>query len=244
VDLSPLVQVAALGPDMEGLVKAVGFIGVLLIVFAESGLLVGFFLPGDSLLFTAGFLASQDLLSIWPLSVGCFLAAVAGDSFGYWCGKRYGPRVFRRRESFLFDPKHLARSNAFYARHGGKTIVIARFVPIVRTFAPILAGVGVMPYRRFVAYNVVGGALWAFGLTWLGYWLGSEIPGIDRYLLPVIALIVLVSVAPTLIHLLKTREDRRRAIAAVRGLRARRRAGGGGSDGAAILPRGREEGGA
>jgi len=244
VDLVPLAQAALLGFDIEGLVKAVGYIGVLAIVFAESGLLVGFFLPGDTLLFTAGFLASQDLLDIWPLSIGCFVAAVAGDSFGYWCGKRYGPRVFRRRESLLFDPKHLARANAFYARHGGKTIVLARFIPIVRTFAPILAGVGLMPYRRFVAYNVAGGAAWALGLTWLGYVLGSEIPGIDCYLLPVIALVILLSVAPSVVHLMKNREDREKAIAAVRGLRARRREDGRGSDGAAILPRGREEGGA
>jgi membrane-associated protein len=191
-------------------------------VFAESGLLVGFFLPGDSLIFTAGFLASQGLFEIGPLAVMLFIAAVSGDSFGYWCGKRFGPSIFSRRGSLLLDRSHVDRAEAFYARHGGKTIVLARFVPIVRTFAPILAGVGSMRYRTFLAYNLIGGAVWALGLSWMGYFLGARIPHVDRYLLPIVALIVIASIAPSAIHLLRTAEGRARARATLRALRNRR----------------------
>jgi len=192
------------------------------IVFAESGVLIGFFLPGDSLLFTAGFLASQGVLDIVPLSILLFVAAVGGDSFGYWCGKRFGPSVFTRQNSLLLDRSHVDRAEAFYAKHGGKTIILARFVPVVRCFAPILAGVGRMRYRTFVTYNLVGGAIWAFGLTWAGFYLGNEIPHIDRYLLPIIALIIIASIAPSLIHLLRTAEGRAMAKATIRALWSRR----------------------
>jgi membrane-associated protein len=192
------------------------------IVFAESGVLIGFFLPGDSLLFTAGFLASQGVLDIVPLSILLFVAAVGGDSFGYWCGKRFGPSVFTRQNSLLLDRSHVDRAEAFYAKHGGKTIILARFVPVVRCFAPILAGVGRMRYRTFVTYNLVGGAVWAFGLTWAGFYLGNEIPHIDRYLLPIIALIIIASIAPSLIHLLRTAEGRAMAGATLRLLWSRR----------------------
>ncbi len=187
-------------PDLETVIRAVGLLGVWGIVYAESGLLVGFFLPGDSLLFTAGFLASQGVVNIALLSAGCAIAAIAGDSTGYWFGARVGRRLFQREDSLLFHREHLVRAEAFYAKHGRKTIILARFVPVVRTFAPIVAGMGSMDYRTFLTYNVVGGLLWGAGIPLVGYQLGSMIPDIDRYLLPIIGLIIIVSIAPGLLH--------------------------------------------
>jgi membrane-associated protein len=171
------------------------------IVFAESGLLFGFFLPGDSLLFTAGFLASQGYLDLPLLLIGCFIAAVTGDQVGYWFGHRVGRRLFDREESFLFHRKNIERTEAFYRKHGGKTIVLARFLPAIRTFAPIVAGIGSMRYRDFVFYNIFGALLWAVGVTLAGYFLGSLIPDVDKYLIPIILLIIFVSGLPTLVHL-------------------------------------------
>ena len=183
------------------LIKTAGYIGLFAIIFAESGLFVGFFLPGDSLLFTSGFLASQGYFNIAVLIVLCFAAAVLGDNFGYLFGKRVGPAIFKREDSLFFHKKHLARAQDYYSRYGGKTIIMARFIPVVRTFAPILAGVGRRHYRTFVAYNVVGAVLWAIGLTALGYYLGSAIPSIDKYLLPIIAAIIIVSLLPAFIQI-------------------------------------------
>ena len=191
------------GLDLITLIRSVGYAGIFAIVFAESGVFLGLFLPGDSLLFTAGFLASQGYLDIWFLITGCFLAAVLGDNFGYAFGRRVGPRVFRREDSLLFHRAHLDRAQRFYERHGGKTLILARFLPVIRTFAPILAGVGRMPYRVFFFYNVVGAALWAIGLTALGYWLGSAIPNVDRYLLPIVLAIVIISALPGAIQFLR-----------------------------------------
>ena len=148
--------------ELIPLIKAAGYIGIFGIVFAESGLFVGFFLPGDSLLFTAGFLASQGFLHIAALSAVCFAGAVLGDSFGYAFGRKVGPMIFKKEDSLLFQKDHLLRAEQYYNRYGAKTIILARFMPIVRTFAPILAGVGRMRYGEFLAFNVVGGALWAF----------------------------------------------------------------------------------
>lgn len=198
--------------DLVSLIKTVGYIGLFGIVFAESGLLVGFFLPGDSLLFTAGFLASQGFLNMWVLAPLLFAAAVTGDSVGYAFGKRAGPKIFVKEESLFFHKDHLAKAQEFFNKHGGKTIILARFIPLVRTFAPILAGVGKMQYRTFLLYNVVGGFLWSVGLTFLGYYLGSAIPHIDKYLLPIVALIILVSVAPTLLHIYKDKAMRGRIL--------------------------------
>lgn len=208
--------------DLAELLRIGGYAAVFGIVFAESGLLIGFFLPGDSLLFTAGFLASQGVFHIVPLAAGSFLMAVIGDSVGYAFGHRVGRRLFSREDSLFFHKKHLLRAEAYYAQHGGKTIVLARFLPIVRTFAPILAGVGAMAYPRFLSYNVVGGALWAIGVSLLGYFLGSLIPGVDRYLLPIIIGIIALSVLPTLAHMLRTAEDRARLKMGVRRLLTRR----------------------
>ena len=189
--------------DLIALIKTAGYFGIFLIIFAESGLLIGFFLPGDSLLFTAGFLASQGFLRISILMIGSFIAAVIGDSVGYSFGLRVGPKIFKREDSLIFHKDHLTRAQNFYAKHGGKAIILARFMPVVRTFAPILAGVGKMRYGTFLAYNIVGGFLWSIGLSGLGYWLGSTIPNVDKYLLPIIILIILLSIAPSIYHVLK-----------------------------------------
>lgn len=192
--------------DLVSLIKTAGYVGLFAIVFAESGLLVGFFLPGDSLLFTAGFLASQGFLNIWLLSVLLFVAAVVGDSVGYAFGNRVGPKIFTKEDSLFFHKDHLLKAKVFFEKHGGKTIILARFIPVVRTFAPVLAGVGKMKYSTFLLYNIVGGFLWAVGLTFLGYYLGRTIPHIDKYLLPIIGLIILVSVSPTLVHIYKDKD--------------------------------------
>lgn len=194
--------------DIVTLVKTAGYLGVAGILFAESGLFIGFFLPGDSLLFTAGFLASQGYLNIIVLMVLSFLAAVVGDSVCYAFGRRVGPSIFKREDSLLFHKDHLERARTFYERHGGKTIILARFLPIVRTFAPILAGVGRMRYSVFVAYNLIGGFLWTIGLSGLGYFLGNTVPDVDKYLLPIILGIIILSVAPSAYHVLKDAKTR------------------------------------
>ena len=201
----PAQPLASPAVHVEHLIETVGTIGLFAIVFAESGLLIGFFLPGDSLLFTAGLLASQGKLNFPLILVGCFVAAVAGDQVGYAFGNRVGPALFRRPESRLFKHENLDRAQAYFDKYGAKTIVLARFVPIVRTFAPILAGVGTMEYRTFVRFNVLGGFIWAVGVTSIGYVLGDTIPDIDKYLLPVIGVIILLSLVPVFIEYRKAR---------------------------------------
>ena len=193
--------------DPKSLIEAFGTLGLFAIVFAESGILAGFFLPGDSLLFTAGLLASEGLLNFPIIVTGCFAAAVAGDQVGYLIGRRYGPALFRRPESRFFHKRNVERAHAYFNDHGPKTVVLARFVPVVRTFTPVVAGVGEMDYRRFTTFNVLGGFLWAVGVTTLGYVLGQSVPDIDRYLLPIIGLIVLVSFIPVARELLKVRRQ-------------------------------------
>jgi membrane-associated protein len=194
--------------DLESTLQTVGLIGLLGIIFAESGLLFGFFLPGDSLLFTAGLLSSQGHLAPLPvILVGCFVAAVAGDQVGYAFGAKVGPALFRRPDSKIFKQENVEKAREYFEKYGSKTIVLARFIPIVRTFAPIVAGVGAMQYRTFVTFNVLGGLLWAVGVTTLGYVLGESIPNIDKYLLPVIALIVLLSVLPILFEMRRNRRS-------------------------------------
>ncbi len=182
--------------DLTSLIQTAGYIGTAGIVFAESGLFFGFFLPGDSLLFTAGILASQHFFDIRILIPLLFVSAVAGDSVGYSFGYRVGPRLFQRPNSKLFKKEHLVKASAFFEKYGKKTIIIARFIPVVRTFAPILAGAAKMHYRTFLFYNVIGALLWAVGLTLLGYYLGKVVPNIDTYLLPILAVIILASIAP------------------------------------------------
>jgi membrane-associated protein len=190
-------------------------VGLILIIFAETGLLIGFFLPGDSLLFTGGILASQGNLNIAVIAIGCFVAAVIGDQVGYTIGHRAGPPLFRRPDSRIFKQRYVDRTKEFFDKHGPKTILLARFVPVVRTFAPVLAGVGKMNRRTFTTYNVIGGFVWAVGVTVAGYILGSAIGSdIDKYLLPIIAVIVVLSILPPLIEMRRERR-RTRAAAAV-----------------------------
>ena len=193
------------GMNLDTLIETVGYAGLFGIVFAESGLFIGFFLPGDSLLFTAGFLASQGFGNIFFLALLTFVAAVAGDSVGYAFGRKVGPRIFRKKKSTLFHPEYLKRTRIFYERYGGKTLILARFMPVLRTFAPIFAGIGGMQYSSFFIYNIAGGFLWAVGLTMLGYTLGRVVPGVDRYLIPIIMFIIVVSLVPPLMHFLKGR---------------------------------------
>ena len=191
--------------DLVKIIESIGYLGLFAIIFAESGLLVGFFLPGDSLLFTAGFLASQGFFNIWLLAPMMFIGAVLGDSVGYAFGHKVGPKLFKREDSIFFHKNHLIRAKNFYDKHGGKTITIARFMPVIRTFAPIVAGMGNMPYKKFLLYNLLGGFLWAVCIPFLGYYLGNLIPSVDKYLLPIIALIVIASIAPSVIHIIKER---------------------------------------
>lgn len=197
--------------DITQLIETVGYVGIFLILFAETGLLIGFFLPGDTLLFTAGFLASQDLLNIWVLIPVCFIAAVTGDAVGYSFGKRFGRSLFEKEQSRFFNPANLVRAEAFMETKGGLSVIIARFVPFARTFVPIVAGVSAMSYRHFLSYNVVGAMLWAVGLPLAGYFLGSSIPNIDHYLIPVVILVVIVAGAPTAWHHWKERQEQKLA---------------------------------
>jgi membrane-associated protein len=208
---------AALSLDPKELLDTFGAfatVGLFLIVFAETGLLIGFFLPGDSLLFTAGVLASQGDMNIVVILIGCFIAAVIGDQVGYTIGKRAGPALFRRPDSRFFKQKYVDRTKEFFEEHGPKTIVLARFVPVVRTFAPVLAGVGDMSRRTFTTYNVVGGFVWAVGVTLAGYLLGEVIgDDIDKYLLPIIGVIIILSVLPPLLEMRKARKKSKAADA-------------------------------
>jgi membrane-associated protein len=193
----------------ESLIDAFGTLGILAVVFAESGLLIGFFLPGDSLLFTAGLLASRGFSNIVLLMVGCALAAVAGDQVGYVIGRRAGPALFRRPDSRFFHQRNVERARAYFDEHGSKTIILARFVPVVRTFAPVVAGVAQMQYRRFVTFNVVGGVAWGAGVTLAGYLLGNTIHDIDKWLLPIILLIGAVSFVPVMREVWRLRRESR-----------------------------------
>lgn len=189
--------------DLTALIQSLGYVGIIGVVFAESGLLFGFFLPGDSLLITAGLLASRGHLNIAVLIVFSAIAAISGDSVGYWFGRKVGHRIFSKEEGLLFHKKNILAAQAFYEKHGGKTIVLARFMPFIRTFAPIVAGVGKMDYRRFLFFNIFGGAGWVLLTSLLGYFLGQVIPDIDKYILFVIAAVIAISVAPSVWHLYK-----------------------------------------
>ncbi len=202
------------GVDLIDFITFVGVIGVALVVFAESGLLIGFFLPGDSLLLTAGFLVHQGVLDInIHLFVAIlFVAAALGDSVGYAFGNKVGRKLFKKKDSLLFKQENLRHAEEFYEKHGSKTIVIARFIPIVRTFAPVIAGIGKMKYRTFLTFNLIGALLWAVGLTYIGYyagaWLESRGIDIDHYLLLIIFAIIFISFLPPIIHILKDKSQR------------------------------------
>lgn len=197
---------------LPALIQSVGYLGITAIAFAENGLLIGFFLPGDSLLFTAGFLAAQGFFNFWILVVLLLFAAITGVSVGYAFGYRFGRGLFHRPNSRFFKQENLAKAEEFYKHHGAKTIVLARFIPVVRTFAPIVAGIGRMPYGKFLVYNIVGGCIWVITLTGGGFLLGERVHDVDRYLLPVIAVIILLSVAPGIYHMLRQPERRRSVL--------------------------------
>ena len=194
--------------SLDDLVRWGGYLVLVAIVFTETGLLIGFFLPGDSLLITAGLVAATGALDIWWLNAVLIVAAIVGDSVGYAIGYRAGPRIFTREQSLLFRPSHVERTRQFYARHGAKTIVIARFVPIVRTFAPVVAGVGQMEYRRFLIYNVAGGVGWVTSMTWAGYLLGQTIPNIGEHIHVVVVIVIVLSLIPIAVELYKERRRR------------------------------------
>lgn len=185
------------------IIKTAGLLGIVLIIFAESGLFFGFFLPGDSLLFAAGLLASKGYLSISALLVLCFAAAVIGDNVGYAFGKKAGPMLFKREDSKFFHKSHIEKASAFYQKHGKKTIIFARFIPVVRTFAPIVAGVANMDYTTFFRYNLIGGLIWTWGLLGLSYLLGNIVPNVEEYLTPIIVFIVVLSFIPATYEFLK-----------------------------------------
>ena len=201
-----------LGIDLVTLVKAAGYLGLFGIVFAESGLLIGFFFPGDSLLFTAGVLASQGYLNIVPLALLTFAAAILGDNFGYAFGRRVGVKIFTREDSVIFHKDHLRRAEAYYEKFGPSTIILARFMPVIRTFAPIVAGVGRMNYRQFLTFNLIGGFVWGLGMPILGYISGSAVPNIDKYMLPIVLFIIFASIAPPAWHFFKEKHHRGQVV--------------------------------
>lgn len=184
--------------DVETLVRVGGIVAITAIVFTETGLFVGFFLPGDSLLVTAGIFAAKGDLDLWTLNIALSLAAIIGDSVGYGIGAKTGPKIFTREDSFFFHRKHLLSAKRFYDQYGGFTILIARFVPIIRTFAPVVAGVGNMRYRRFLAYNVFGGIFWVMATTFAGYFLGRAVPNIQEHIHTVIAIVIFLSLLPAI----------------------------------------------
>jgi len=194
--------------DVRGIIAWGGYVGLTAIIFAETGLLIGFFLPGDSLIVTAGLLAATTgVFNVWLLGLLLTVASIVGNTVGYAIGRATGPRLFSRENSLLFNKKHLHRAHEFYERHGGKTVIIARFMPIVRTFVPVVAGMGQMDQKRYAMYNVVGGLGWIWGMLLIGYFLGSYIPGVDQHIESVIIIVVLVSLLPGLIGWLRSRSQ-------------------------------------
>lgn len=217
--MSSPAAMSAFGPDFldpQKLISTFGLLGVLAIVFAESGLLIGFFLPGDSLLFTAGLLVADGRYLTYPLWLVCLLitaAAIVGDQVGYLFGRKVGPALFRRPDSRLFKQEYVSKGHAFFEKYGPRSIVLARFVPIVRTFTPIIAGVSRMDYRKFVLYNVIGGTLWGTGVTVLGYFLG-QVQFVASNIELILVGIVLLSVLPIVIEYLRARAAARRSRSA------------------------------
>jgi membrane-associated protein len=189
--------------NVPELIRMGGLIGLVAVVFAETGLMVGFFLPGDSLLVTAGLFAAKGDLNIVWLNLALMAAAIAGDATGYWIGRRAGHALYSRPNSFFFRKQHLVKTHEFYEKHGGKTIVIARFVPIIRTFAPVVAGAAEMTYRQFALYNIAGGIGWVASMTLIGYFLGRAVPDIDKHIHIVVAVVIFLSLLPGIISILR-----------------------------------------
>jgi len=197
--------------DLPELVRWAGLIGLTAIIFSETGLLVGVFLPGDSLLVTAGLLSARGYLNIYTLVPALMAAAICGNSLGYFIGHTTGPRIFNRENSLFFNKKHATRAHEFYARHGRKTIVLAQFMPVIRTFSPVIAGVGGMEFRTFITFNIIGAIVWVGSMVSIGYFLGSYIPGIDQHIEIVVAIVVFISILPGLIGSYRSRRAKRYA---------------------------------
>ena len=193
--------------DPLAIVRAGGYFGIAMLVFAESGLLIGIFFPGDSVLFVAGLLCTGGFLSFWPLVLIVAAAAILGDSVGYWFGIKAGDSFFKRKDSRFFKQAYVARTQKFFETYGGRAIVLARFVPVVRTIAPVLAGVGRMTYKKFLSYNMIGGILWGAGMVSLGYFLGSIIPNSEQYVLPLSLIVIALSFLPILFNLIWNRKQ-------------------------------------
>ncbi len=191
--------------DPQSLIAAVGLVGLILIIFAETGLLFGFFLPGDSLLISAGIIASTGTIDVWQTGILLSFAAVIGDAVGYWIGKTTGPKLYKREDSLLFKKAHLLAAQLFYEKHGGKTIVFARFIPIIRTFAPTVAGIAGMPYKNFLAYNIFGGVLWIWSMLLGGYYLAKQVPNIEENIHFLIVGVVFVSILPIVVGWIKSK---------------------------------------
>jgi membrane-associated protein len=196
--------------NVPELIRIAGLLGLIVIVFAETGLMVGFFLPGDSLLITAGLFAFKGDLNIWTLNIALVLAAIIGDATGYYIGRRTGQALYSRPNSLLFRREHLIKTHEFYEKHGGKTIIIARFMPIVRTFAPVVAGAAEMTYRNFAIYNIVGALLWVLSMTLTGYFLGAVVPDIEKQIHKVVAVVIFLSLLPPGIAWLKSKMQQKK----------------------------------
>ncbi len=199
--------------NVPELIRWGGMVGLIIIVFAETGLMIGFFLPGDSLLVTAGLFAAKGDLNIWWLNISLILAAIIGDAVGYWIGYKAGKALYSRPNSFFFRRQHLIATHEFYEKHGGKTIIIARFMPIFRTFAPVVAGAAEMTYRRFAMFNIVGGVLWVTSMTLTGYFLGLAVPDLEKHIHIVVAVVIGLSLLPAVIAWGKAKLDARKAAA-------------------------------
>lgn len=194
--------------DVQSIIAWGGYVGITAIIFAETGLLIGFFLPGDSLIVTAGLIAgTRATFNVWLLGTLLTVASILGNTVGYAVGKAVGPHLFRREDSLLFNKKHLYRAHEFYERHGGETVILARFMPIVRTFVPVVAGMAQMEYRRYTIYNIVGGAAWIWALLLFGYFLGRYIPGVAQHIGSVIIAVIVVSLLPGIIGWYRARRQ-------------------------------------
>ncbi|MCA9333142.1 VTT domain-containing protein [Candidatus Saccharibacteria bacterium] len=204
--------------DVNSIIQSGGILFVAFVIFAESGLLIGFWLPGDTLLLGAGIIAAQGEISLLWLIFAIVAAAILGDNVGYSIGRRTGHKIFKKDDGIFFQKEHVIRAEKFYEDHGGKTIILARFIPIVRTFAPLVAGVGKMKRQRFMLFNVIGALLWGAGVTLIGYWFGSKIPHLEEYVHYVILGVVLISILSSLIHILKEKKIRDRLFAKVKRL--------------------------
>ena len=200
--------------DLPELVRWAGLIGLTAIIFSETGLLVGVFLPGDSLLVTAGLLSARGYLNVYTLVPALMAAAICGNSLGYFIGHTTGPRIFNRENSLFFNKKHAMRAHEFYQKHGRKTIVLAQFMPIIRTFSPVIAGVGGMEFRTFITFNIIGAVVWIWSMVGIGYFLGSYIPGIDQHIEIVVVIVVFISLLPAIIGSYRGRRAKRYAAAA------------------------------